>query len=76
MSTQQRSKVLNTREAAVYLELIGTPFTAGTLEVWRSEGRGPRYRKVGRRVFYAADDLDRFAAGQVVETIHSVESKR
>ena len=66
-----QSKALNTKQASTYLEEIGTPFSAGTLEVWRSQGRGPRYRKVGRRIFYMPDDLKKFAFGQVVETIDS-----
>ena len=66
-------KALNTKEAALYLAERGTPFTAGTLEVWRCLGRGPRYRRVCNRVVYAPDDLDRFAAGQIVETIDSRE---
>jgi hypothetical protein len=28
-----------------------------TLGRWRIEGRGPRYRKFGRRVVYSRDDL-------------------
>ena len=65
-------KALNTKQAANYLKEIGTPFSAGTLEVWRSQGRGPRYRKVCRRVVYMPEDLDRFASGQVVETVDSL----
>lgn len=64
-------RALNTREAAAYLADRGTPFSPGTLEVWRTLGRGPRYRKVCRRVVYMPDDLDSFADGQVVETIDS-----
>ena len=66
-----QSKALNTKEAAAYLAERGTPFSPGTLEVWRCAGRGPRYRKVLRRVVYMPEDLDRFAAGQTVETIDS-----
>ena len=66
-----QSKALNTREAAEYLKQIGTPFSAGTLEVWRCQGRGPRYRRICRRVVYMPDDLDLFASGQIVETIDS-----
>ena len=71
MSVLPTRKSLNTPEAAKYLTDRGTKYTRGTLEVWRSQGRGPRYRKVGRNVFYAPGDLDRFAEGQVVETIDS-----
>lgn len=64
-------KALNTKEAASYLKELGTPFSAGTLEVWRSQGRGPRYRKIFSRVVYMPADLDRFASGHLVETIDS-----
>lgn len=41
----------------------------GTLEVWRSKGRGPRYLKIGKNVFYNIPDLDEFANANTVETI-------
>jgi hypothetical protein len=66
-------KNFNTREAASYLkEHYSIPVTPGTMEVWRSYGRGPRYRKVARWVVYAQADLDHFAKGQIVETTDSV----
>lgn len=34
-----------------------------TLAIWSSEGKGPRGRKVGGRVFYFKDDLDAFIRG-------------
>jgi hypothetical protein len=76
VQTQKRQepfgkKLFNTREAADYLKQVGTPFTAGTLEVLRTEGRGPRYRKVTRKVFYHVKDLDKFSEGQVIETADS-----
>jgi predicted site-specific integrase-resolvase len=33
-----------------------------TLERWRWAGRGPRYRKLGRCVRYALEDLEAFVA--------------
>jgi excisionase family DNA binding protein len=30
----------------------------GTLAMWRHEGRGPRYRKLGRIVLYALDEVE------------------
>lgn len=38
------TKKLNTHEAATFLNL-----SAGTLEVWRCTGRGPKYAKLGKR---------------------------
>lgn len=54
---------LSTKEAAAYLGL-----SPGTLEVWRSHGKGPRYRKFGRRVLYEIKDLDAYSASRIVET--------
>jgi predicted site-specific integrase-resolvase len=31
-----------------------------TLERWRSQGKGPRYVKLGKRVFYRPEDLAAF----------------
>jgi hypothetical protein len=39
-----------------------------TLQAWRQQHWGPRYTKVGRRVFYPAIELDRFIVRQMVET--------
>lgn len=58
--TQRR---LNTADAALYLGV-----RPGTMEVWRSLGKGPRYVKLGARVVYEMADLDAFAASRVVET--------
>jgi len=42
-------------QAAEYLCL-----SPRTLQRWRGEGRGPAYRKVGKRVLYAQRDLEEF----------------
>ncbi|OBR70628.1 hypothetical protein A7D35_20415 [Xanthomonas arboricola] len=52
--------------AAAYLGL-----TASALEKMRYEGRGPRYLKIGGRVFYRQTDLDAFLDASVVETTES-----
>lgn len=44
---------MTTYEAADFLG-----FTAGTLRVWRSLGKGPSYYKVGNTVRYERDDLE------------------
>lgn len=36
-----------------------------TLERWRTNGTGPRYVRIGRRVAYRPCDLDAFVASQV-----------
>ncbi|MEW6756378.1 MAG: helix-turn-helix domain-containing protein [Candidatus Latescibacterota bacterium] len=38
-----------------------------TLDNWRSQGRGPRYARVGRRVVYLVADLERFLQSRVVD---------
>jgi hypothetical protein len=60
----------NTIEAAIYLGGL----KPGTLEAWRSLGKGPRYLKIGRRVLYEARDLDDFAASKAVETFDTLSS--
>ena len=53
-----------TRQASAYLTQIkGIPTAKSTLEVFRCVGRGPRYRKIGSRVFYTLAELDRYAQG-------------
>jgi hypothetical protein len=36
----------------------------GTLATWRSKRRGPPYVKIGRRIFYRMQDLNRFIGAQ------------
>lgn len=38
-----------------------------TLATWRSQGKGPRYLKVGRHPFYLRHDLRAWLATQLVE---------
>lgn len=64
-------KALSTPEAAAYLGL-----SRGTLEVWRSLGKGPRYRKFGRRVLYELKDLDDYSTSRIVETRDTAEILR
>lgn len=63
MENYHKRRRLNTQEAAQYLGL-----KRGTLEVWRSLGKGPRYFKLGTRVVYEVEDLDAFATSRPVET--------
>ena len=44
---------MTTREVAAFLGL-----SAGTLCVWRSQGKGPNYYKVGNAVRYKIDDVE------------------
>jgi len=58
---------LRTREAAAYLGVA-----AGTLEVWRCKGRGPRYSKLGKVVVYDPTDLDAFRESRKVFTVDTM----
>lgn len=47
--------------------MMNTPTTAervgvkkNTLELWRMQGRGPKFVKVGRRVMYRVSDVEAF----------------
>jgi hypothetical protein len=62
---------VNTPEAARILGL-----RRGTLEVWRSKRRGPRFKKIGRKVFYDLNDLEAFANANTVETTDSLAFRR
>lgn len=64
----------STPEAAAYLRQRGIKVTPGTLNTWRHLGRGPSYKRIYARVYYEQPALDRFAEGQPVKTIDSVEA--
>ena len=55
-----RTKWLDTRAAAARLG-----FTVGTMQTYRWMGTGPAFRKIGRRVVYAADVVDAWATAQM-----------
>lgn len=38
-----------------------------TLPVWRSQGKGPAYLKLGRRVFYRRADILAWMEAQVIQ---------
>ena len=62
---------VNTSKAAKILGL-----RPGTLEVWRHYNRGPRFKKIGRKVFYDVIDLEAFANAYTVETTDCIEIKK
>ena len=55
--------LLTTKQASAYLTALGVPTAASSLEVARCKSRGPKYKKIGGRVFYTADWLAEYAAG-------------
>jgi hypothetical protein len=52
------SPFLNTAQAAFYVGL-----SLKTLEIMRSEHRGPEFRRHGRYIRYHIDDLDTWSRG-------------
>ncbi len=57
------ARYLNNDEAAAYLHL-----SPRTLEKQRVIGGGPKFRKFGRRVVYAIDDLESWASARACDT--------
>lgn len=55
MMQRSHTPPLTTPEAAKYLSV-----KPGTLEVWRCQGRGPKFARLGRAVRYRPEDLDAF----------------
>ena len=53
------TKHRNTSQQAHYLNI-----SEKTLERWRFEGKGPTFRKFGKRVLYADDVTDAWAKKQ------------
>ena len=43
-----------------------------TLRAWRVRGRGPRYYKIGGKVFYRESDLDAWIESQARESTSEV----
>lgn len=56
------ARYLTNDEAAAFLRL-----SPRTLEKQRVEGSGPRFRKFGRRVLYAVNDLETWADARSFE---------
>lgn len=48
----------------------------GTLAAWRTQGRGPAYVKIGRRVFYRRSDVAAWLASRRVEPKSFSERRR
>ncbi|OGR34278.1 MAG: hypothetical protein A2051_11235 [Desulfovibrionales bacterium GWA2_65_9] len=65
------TKKLNTHEAAAFLNL-----SAGTLEVWRCTGRGPKYAKLGKRVVYDVADLESYVSDRKVITTDTMRERQ
>lgn len=55
--------MLKTEQAA---EILGV--CEKTLRRWRDESAGPRFIRIGRKVFYRPEDVDAWLEAQTVET--------
>jgi len=60
-----------TKQAAEYMAVRGVHRTAGTLEVARVVGGGPRFRKDGRKVIYDRQSLDEYIAARLSRPLAS-----
>ena len=58
-------------DAAVELNL-----SPKTLQAWRVSGYGPRFVKLGRRVFYRASDLKNFIEKNTFQSTAEVDRAR
>lgn len=56
----KQSQLVATPAAAEYLGNL----KPNTLEIWRTQGTGPAYKKIGRLVRYSLEDLDAYIAAQ------------
>lgn len=52
MNTTYLIKLFTTKETA---DLLG--LKSNSLEIWRLQGKGPKFRKIGRLVRYAESDI-------------------
>jgi predicted DNA-binding transcriptional regulator AlpA len=63
--------LLNTPDAAQFLDL-----RPGTLEVWRTYGKGPKFVKIGRAVKYRLQDLEDYLDQAVRNSTSEYHGKR
>lgn len=62
-TTTRALRYLTNDEAALFLKL-----SPRTLDKFRVQGGGPQFRKFGRRVIYALDDLETWANSRICES--------
>lgn len=65
-----QKKMVSTIEAG---SLFST--SPGSLANWRSQGRGPRFFKIGRKILYSLPDLEAFFYRSPVLTKDSLEAR-
>lgn len=62
--------ILTTEEVASSLEV-----TEHTLAMWRSEGKGPKFVRLGRGIFYRRADVQEWIDKSVVSVAASAEAR-
>jgi predicted DNA-binding transcriptional regulator AlpA len=62
-TTHSRGSCLDVRAAAKYLGIC-----PGTLDNWRSQGRGPRYVRIGSRICYRVVHLEEYLEANTVDS--------
>lgn len=59
-SLRQEMGILSEGDLADLLDI-----TKETLQVWRSEGKGPPFTRLGKSIFYRIQDFQNWVAGNV-----------
>lgn len=67
-----KTQLITTEQAAEYLGNL----KHNTLEVWRVQGIGPVYKKIGRLVRYSIDDLDSYLVAQTRNSTSQAKPKK
>ncbi len=63
-------ELVSTKAASKYLtDVKGVPTAPSSLEVYRCYGKGPKYKKVGSRIFYTLAWLDEYTNGVEVKVV-------
>lgn len=67
-----KQNLLSTNQAAEYLGGL----KPNTLEIWRVQGTGPAYKKLGRLVRYSLEDLDAYLEAQTRQSTTQSTSQK
>ncbi len=68
---RESQNLLDTESAASVLGV-----KAGTLEVWRTYGKGPKFLKIGRSVRYRRQDLEAYLEDSVMSSTSEYNTKK
>lgn len=58
-----QQKLYDTKGAVEFFKKLGVSFRTGTLNSWRCRDRGPKYIKIGKKVYYDEGHLLSFING-------------